>query len=129
MPGKDTAPRKGDELKYKVVDLADQLGLTAETEVKAARRLWGAKRRIDVVLKRLASDKVLGIECKFQGTSGSAEEKIPATIKDIEYWPIPGIVVIDGPGFSENMKGFLMATGKAVWFEDLEDWLRLYFLL
>ena len=129
MPGKETAPRKGDELKYKVVKLAEGLGLHANVEVNAARRLWGAKRKIDVVLKNEGSDKVLGIECKFQGTSGSAEEKIPATIKDIEYWPIPGIVVIDGPGFSENMKGFLMATGKAVWLDDLKDWLKLYFLL
>ncbi len=129
MPGRATAPRKGEELKVKVVELAAALGLNAETEVKAARRLWGAKRRIDVVLKRPETDKVLGVECKFQGTKGSAEEKIPATIKDIEYWPIQGIVVIDGPGFSDNMKGFLMATGKAVWFEDLEDWLKLYFLL
>ncbi len=129
MPGTATAPRKGEELKVKVVELAEGLGLKAETEVKAARRLWGAKRRIDVVLTREESGKVLGIECKYQGTSGSAEEKIPATINDIEYWPIPGIVVIDGPGFSSNMMGFLMATGKTVWFEDLKDWLKLYFVL
>ncbi|MFQ5651511.1 MAG: PD-(D/E)XK nuclease superfamily protein [bacterium] len=129
MPGTSTAPRKGEELKQRVVELADTLGLRAETEVKAARRLWGAKRRIDVVLTQELTRKVLGIECKYQGTSGSAEEKIPATIKDIEYWPIPGIVVIDGPGFSDNMKGFLLATGKAVWFEDLHDWLKLYFVL
>jgi hypothetical protein len=45
---------------------------------------------------------------------------------DIEYWPIPGIVVIDGAGFSENMKGYLMSTGKAIWFSNLEDWLRLF---
>ncbi len=129
MPGRGTAPRKGEELKRRVVELAGLLDLKADTEVRAARRLWGAKRRIDVVLMHEPSRKVLGIECKFQGTSGSAEEKIPATIKDIEYWPIPGIVVIDGPGFSSNMMGFLMATGKAVWFEDLEDWLKLYFVL
>lgn len=129
MAGIATAPRKGEELKLRVVELAGQLNLKAETEVRAARRLWGARRRIDVVLTREQTGKVLGIECKYQGTSGSAEEKIPATIKDIEYWPIPGIVVIDGPGFSENMKGFLMATGKAVWFEDLKDWLKLYFVL
>ncbi len=129
MPGIATAPRKGEELKLRVVELASKLNLKADTEVRAARRLWGARRRIDVVLTREQTGKVLGIECKYQGTSGSAEEKIPATIKDIEYWPIPGIVVIDGPGFSENMKGFLMATGKAVWFEDLKDWLKLYFVL
>jgi len=27
------------------------------------------------------------------------------------------------------MQGYLMATGKVVWFQDLEDWLRLYFAL
>lgn len=129
MAGKETAPRHGEALKYNVVELAKRLGLQAKTEVRAARRLWGAKRRIDVVLTHEPTRKVLGIECKYQGTSGSAEEKIPATIKDIEFWPIQGIVVIDGPGFSDNMKGFLMATGKAVWFDDLEDWLRLFFTI
>lgn len=129
MPGRATATRQGDELKNRVVALAEKLGLSARTEVPSARRLWGARRRIDVVVANSARTKVLGLECKFQGGPGSAEEKIPATIRDIEYWPIPGIVVIDGPGFSENMKGFLMSTGKTVWFEDLEDWLRLYFML
>ncbi len=129
MPGRATAPRQGEQLKQKVVELAWSLDLTTETEVSAARRLWGAKRRIDVVLKNRSTSKVLGVECKYQGTSGSAEEKIPATISDMEYWPIPGIVVIDGPGFSSNMRGFLMSTGKAVWFDDLADWLKLYFVL
>ena len=129
MAGKGNAPRAGKALQDQVVAAAAALGLTAETEVKAARRIWGAKRRIDVVLRHPDTRQMLGIECKFQSTRGSAEEKIPSTIKDIEFWPIPGIVVIAGEGFSDNMKGYLMATGKAVWFEDLEDWLRLYFAL
>lgn len=129
MAGKGTAPRSGKELQQKVVELAKELGLKAETEVTAARRLWGAKRHIDVVLTCEKTGKNLGIECKYQATSGTAEEKIPATIKDIESWPIPGIVVIYGKGFSSNMQGYLMATGKVVWFDDLEDWLRLYFAL
>jgi hypothetical protein len=129
MPGKGSAPRSGQDLQQRVVELAHKLGLRAETEVTAARRLWGAKRRIDVVLVQEKTGKNLGIECKYQAGSGSAEEKIPATIKDIESWPIPGIVVIDGEGFSTNMQGYLMATGKVVWFTDLEGWLRLYFAL
>lgn len=127
MAGKGTAPKSGDDLKKKVADLAENLGLKAETEVTAARRLWGAKRRIDVVLTDSKTTKKLGIECKYQAIGGSAEEKIPATIQDITSWPIPGIVVIDGEGFSENMQGYLMSSGKVVWFDDLEDWLRLYF--
>jgi len=129
MPGRGNAPRNGDELKFRVVDLAKKLELKADTEVTAARRLWGAQRRIDVVVTFEKTGKNLGIECKFQNSSGSAEEKIPSTIKDIESWPIPGIVVIDGEGFSTNMQGYLMATGKVVWFDDLEDWLKLYFAL
>jgi len=101
--------------------------LKAEKEVKAARRLWGQRRFIDVVITDEKSGKRLGVECKYQAGGGTAEEKIPATIEDIAHWPIPGIVVIDGQGFSTNMQGYLMATGKVVWFDELEDWLRLYF--
>ncbi len=43
MPGKGTAPKSGDELKRKVVELAKNLGLKAEIEVVAARRLWGQR--------------------------------------------------------------------------------------
>jgi hypothetical protein len=129
MSGKEAAPQGGRGLQQSVVDLAQALGLKAQIEVTAARRLWGAKRHIDVVLTHEKTGKKLGIECKFQAGTGSAEEKIPATIKDIESWPIPGIVVIEGKGFSANMQGYLMSTGKVVWFEDLGDWLRLFFAL
>ncbi len=127
MPGKGTAPKSGDELKRRVVALAESLGLKADTEVKAARRLWRQRRFIDVVIADEKSGKRLGVECKYQASGGTAEEKIPATIQDIAHWPIPGIVVIDGEGFSSNMQGYLMSTGKVVWFDELEDWLRLHF--
>lgn len=127
MPGKGTAPKSGDELKQNVVALAQRLGLKAETEVKAARRLWGQRRYIDVVITDEKTGKRLGVECKYQATSGTAEEKVPATIQDIAHWPIPGIVVIGGEGFSSNMQGYLMSTGKVVWYGELEEWLRLYF--
>ncbi len=127
MPGRGTAPRKGKNLQNKVVALIQKLGLEARTEVTAARRLWGAKRRIDVIAIDEKSGKSLGIECKFQGGAGTAEEKIPATISDIASWPLSGIVVIDGEGYTDNMVSFLISTGKVVKFEDLEDWLRLFF--
>jgi hypothetical protein len=129
MPGRDKAPSQGRELQTKVIELAGRLGLEARMEVRAARRLWGAERRIDVVLKDPSARKLLGVECKFQSVAGSAEEKIPAMLKDIEFWPIPGIVTIEGPGFSKGMENYLLASGKVVRFEDLEDWLRLYFAL
>ena len=111
----------------KVIELADKLGLECQEQVKVGRRLWGAVRNIDVVLTQPESRQRLGIECKFQGTTGTAEEKIPAILSDIDAWPIRGMVVISGKGFSPNMRYFLISSGKAVDVEDLEDWLRLYF--
>ena len=96
MAGKATAVHSGAELRDRVAELGRALGLDARTEVRVARRLWGAVRCIDVVLTRTETGKTLGIECKYQGGGGSAEEKVPATIQDIAAWPIPGIVVFGG---------------------------------
>lgn len=127
MPGRSLAVSNGKQLSIAVGQLGESLGLSAQLEVRVARRIWGAERYIDVVLKENETRRTLGLECKYQGTSGSAEEKIPATIQDIAAWPIPGLVVFDGEGFSENMRAFLTSSGKAVEFSELEPWLRLFF--
>jgi hypothetical protein len=127
MAGRALAVSNGDELVKSVIALGTQLGLESKEQVRVARRIWGAERRIDVVLIHPTSRKTLGLECKFQSVVGSAEEKIPATIKDIDAWPIPGLVVFAGAGFSDNMRSFLISTGKAVEFEELQPWLCLYF--
>lgn len=127
MPGKATAVFNGDELVQEVVKIAKKLGLETKEQFHVARRIWGANRKIDVVLVEAKSRKTLGVECKYQGGGGSAEEKIPATIQDIEAWPIPGIVVFAGEGITENMKAFLISSGKAVELDELEPWLRLFF--
>jgi len=127
MPGRATAVFSGDELVQQVRQLALSLGLQARTQVRVARRIWGAVRRIDIVLTHEETRRTLGIECKFQGTQGTAEEKIPSTIQDIAAWPIRGLVVFAGEGFTPNMRSFLIASGKAVEFDELRDWLTLYF--
>jgi len=127
MPGRATAVFSGDELVQQVKQLALSLGLQARTQVRVARRIWGAVRRIDIVLTHEETRRTLGLECKFQGTQGTAEEKIPSTIQDIAAWPIRGLVVFAGEGFTPNMRSFLIASGKAVEFDELRDWLTLYF--
>jgi hypothetical protein len=114
MAGKSNAVISGAALRDQVADLGTALGLQVETEVSVGRRIWGAKRRIDVVLRHKETRQSLGVECKYQGTKGSAEEKIPATIEDIAAWPIRGIVVFDGEGFSPNKVAYLVSTGFAV---------------
>ena len=127
MAGKAQAVESGNILRDRVAAVGESLGLEADMEVSVGRRIWGARRRIDVVLKDRTTRVSLGIECKYQGSKGSAEEKIPATIEDINAWPIRGIVVYSGEGFSTNMKSYLLSTGKAVELPDLEKWLELYF--
>jgi hypothetical protein len=111
MPGRAYAVTTGTALVTQVLQLADKLGLEAQEQVKVGRRLWGAVRNIDVVLTHPDSRLRLGVECKFQGTPGTAEEKIPAILSDIDAWPIRGIVVISGKGFSPNMRYFLISSG------------------
>lgn len=127
MAGGATAVTSGDILCKEVVALGARLGLSAREQFKCGRRIWGAERYIDVVLTHGESRRRLGIECKYQGTAGSAEEKIPAIIQDISAWPIPGLVVFAGSGFSTNIKSFLIASGRAVELEELESWVQLFF--
>ena len=127
MAGRALAVANGEELTRAVAQLGRELALEAIEQVRVARRIWGAERHIDVVLIHPLSRKTLGLECKYQNVRGTAEEKIPATIKDIEAWPIPGLVVFAGAGFTENMRQFLISTGKAVEFEELRPWLCLFF--
>ena len=127
MAGRGVAVTSGAQLADKVCDLGRSLGLEVREQYKLARRIWGAERHIDVVLKDPKTSKTLGVECKYQGVGGTAEEKVPVVIKDIEAWPIQGLVVFAGDGFTQNMKSYLISTGKAIEFEDLEPWLRLFF--
>ncbi|MEY2408179.1 MAG: hypothetical protein QOF48_849 [Verrucomicrobiota bacterium] len=127
MPGRALAVTNGEDLARAVAQLGGELGLEPMQQVRVARRIWGAERYIDVVLTHPSTRKTLGLECKFQAVRGTAEEKIPATIKDIDAWPIRGLVVFAGEGFTDNMRLFLISTGKAVEFQELRPWLCLFF--
>jgi hypothetical protein len=127
MSGLATAVQNGDQLCKVVVALGRDLGLEAREQFRLGRRIWGAERRIDVILTNPADRRRLGIECKYQGTMGTAEEKVPAVVQDLGAWPIPGLVVFGGEGFSVHMRSFLIGTGKAIHVGDLEPWLRLFF--
>ncbi len=117
----------GQQLERAVVQLGKALGLETSSQVAMGKRIWGRGRRVDVVLRHPKTGQRLGIECKYQNTAGTAEEKVPLTITDIEAWPIRGLVVVHGDGFSNDFKAFLRSSGKVVEFEDLANWLCFFF--
>ena len=116
-----------EDLFQDIRQLAEQLDLKAEAEVHIGKRLWGADRRIDLVISDPATGERLGLECRFQGTKGTTYEKIPGTIDDIRAWPIRGLVVFAGDGIPDGYKAYLRSTGLAIDLEDLDPWLRLFF--
>lgn len=127
MAGKGKAVHSGKDLEHSVIAIGEKLDLEIRSQVRVGRRIWGAGRVIDVVLTEPIMRTSIGLECKYQGSTGSAEEKIPTTIQDIQAWPIRGLVVFAGEGFSDNMRAYLHSTGMAVELPDLEMWLRLFF--
>ena len=129
MSGGSKAVKNGSDLENAVATIGRQLGLSVKRQYKVGQRLWGRTRHIDIVLIDPETRKILGVECKFQAVEGTAEEKIPAVIQDMKAWPIPGLVVFSGLGFSEKMKSYLISSGIAVEFCDLEPWLKLFFSL
>lgn len=127
MSEKNNAIENCNDLVKRIVQMAKDLELVAIEQYPAGKRIWGSNRKIDVVMADPKTRKVLGIECKFQKTPGTTEEKIPAVIEDIKSWPISGIIVYGGEGMTQNMKSFLVSTGKALEFDELESWVKLYF--
>ena len=119
----------GADLERAVAMVGEALGLEVEQQVVMGDRIWGPRRHVDVVLSKPDTQRMLGIECKYQRVKGTVEEKIPLTIEDIEDWPIRGIVVLHGEGFSRDFRPFLKGRGRIVEFRRLAEWLRFYFRL
>ena len=77
-------------------------------QVKAGSTVFKRQWRIDFLLyhpKRWP--KCLGIESKYQGTTGTAEDKIVKTCKDIESNSYQTLLVLGGSGFSHGVFTYL----------------------
>ena len=81
MAGRGAAVISGAQLRGQVAALGRDLGLEVDVEVRVGRRIRGAQRRIDAVLRHPETRVSPGVGCKFQGTKGTAEEKSPAPWK------------------------------------------------
>ena len=62
-----------------------------------------------------SSQRALAIECKYQGSQGTVDEKIPYTLQDMEALRVPGLVVYAGGGFSDGVIHMLEASHLAAY--------------
>ena len=91
-----------------------QHGITVYTEVSLGKTIIGKDRRVDVFLVRESDQRALALECKFQGTSGTTDEKVPYALADIEAMWVPGCVVYAGDGWSSGVLHTLEGSRHAV---------------
>ena len=90
-------------------------GIVVYREVSLGKTVIGKNRRIDVFIVHEASGRALAIECKFQDTQGTVDEKIPYTLQDMDALRVPGCVTYAGQGFSKGILHMLEASCMAAY--------------
>jgi hypothetical protein len=90
-------------------------GLKVYREVKVGKTIIGKNRSIDVFCVSEDSDKAFAIECKFQDSAGTVDEKIPYALDDLEALPMAGCITYAGKGFSDGVLHMLRASPRAAY--------------
>jgi hypothetical protein len=90
-------------------------GVQLYREVPIGKSIIGKDRKVDIVVLHGATGRALAIECKYQYSSGTTDEKIPYTIEDLRAMRMPGCVVYAGDGFSQGVQHMLRASEMAAY--------------
>jgi len=86
------------------------LGLVVYTEISLGKTIIGKDRRIDVFVVRSTDQRALALECKYQDSPGTVDEKIPYALQDLEALWVPGCLVYAGEGWSRGILHTLEAS-------------------
>ena len=86
-----------------VAEVYGPKGLTVYREVSLGKTIIGKNRRIDIFCVHEQSGQALALECKYQSTSGTVDEKLPYAIDDLRAMHIPAWIVYAGDGFSAGV--------------------------
>ena len=78
-------------------------GLVAYVEIALGKTVIGKDRYIDVFVIRPDDRKAIAIECKYQDSMGTVDEKIPYALQDLEALWVPGCLVYAGKGWSRGV--------------------------
>lgn len=84
-------------------------GLTVYREVSMGKTIIGKNRHVDILVIHQASSTVVAIECKYQDTLGTVDEKIPYAIQDMQAMGVPVCLAYAGNGFSAGILHMLAA--------------------
>jgi len=88
-------------------------GLKVYREINVGKTIIGKDRRIDVFVVCEPTNQAFAIECKFQDSQGTVDEKIPYALDDLQALPMTGCIAYAGVGFSAGVLHMLAASPHA----------------
>lgn len=88
-------------------------GLKVYREIRVGKSIIGKNRCIDVFCVREADGSAFAVECKYQDSPGTVDEKIPYALDDLAALPMAGCIAYAGKGFSEGVLHMLQAAPRA----------------
>lgn len=90
-------------------------GLQVYREVRVGKTIIGKDRCVDIFCVSEDGQKAFAIECKFQDSQGSVDEKIPYALEDVRSLAMSGCVAYGGIGFSSGVLHMLAASPHAAY--------------
>lgn len=110
-----TGKRYADLIAAYIATVYGERGIQVYREVPIGKSIIGKNRRLDVFIHDVHTNCALAVECKYQQTQGTADEKIPYTLKDIEALWMPGCIAYAGEGFSDGVIHMLRSSATAAY--------------
>ncbi len=125
MSGAMTTGNQGTEIKMTGHEYAKRIaeyilrrfgdrGIQVFREVHVGKSIIGKKRRVDILVltpeRPHEVQRAMAIECKYQGSQGTVDEKIPYALQDMEAMAMPGVIAYAGEGFSPGVRHMLEAA-------------------
>lgn len=92
-------------------------GITVYREVYLGKTIIGKNRRLDILIVEEQTRVAMGIECKYQEVLGTADEKIPYALEDMEQIGMPVCLAYAGKGWSGGILHMLRASPLAAFCE------------
>jgi hypothetical protein len=90
-------------------------GLKVYREIRVGKTIIAKNRCIDIFCVCDVQNKAFAIECKYQDSQGTVDEKIPYALDDLLALPMAGCIAYAGKGFSEGVLHMLAASRHAAY--------------
>ena len=72
-------------------------------EIQIGKTIIGKNRHVDIFCICERTNRAFAIECKFQESIGTVDEKIPYALEDLKAFPMAGCIAYAGGGFSDGV--------------------------